>query len=58
MVDGTEGFSGIEIAKLVIAWQAAAYGTPDYFCNHELMVEVLEVMGEIIKAGKSAPSWE
>ena len=25
----TEGFSGREIAKLAIAWQAAAYGSPD-----------------------------
>ena len=43
VADVTEGFSGREIAKLAIAWQAAAYGTPDSSFNAELMDEVLEV---------------
>lgn len=37
----TDGFSGREIAKLAIAWQAAAYGTPNSVFNSELMTEVL-----------------
>ena len=44
VADETEGFSGREIAKLAIAWQAAAYGTPDSSFNPELMTEVLEVL--------------
>lgn len=51
MADETEGFSGREIAKLAIAWQAAAYGTPDSSFNPELMFEVLEVK---IKCNKNA----
>jgi hypothetical protein len=39
--DATEGFSGREIAKLAIAWQAAAYGTQGSVFTHELMIEVL-----------------
>ena len=37
------GFSGREIAKLAIAWQAAAYGTPNSSFTAELMTEVLDV---------------
>ena len=39
--DTTEGFSGRELAKLAIAWQAAAYGTAGNTFTHELMQEVL-----------------
>ncbi|CAM9121187.1 unnamed protein product [Pylaiella littoralis] len=42
VADLTEGFSGREIAKLAIAWQAAAYGTPDSSFDTELMTGVLE----------------
>lgn len=49
MADETEGFSGREIAKLAIAWQAAAYGTPDSSFNPELMFEVLEVNINVIQ---------
>lgn len=37
-----EGYSGREISKLAIAWQAAAYGTDDTKLTTELMYEVLE----------------
>jgi ATPase family AAA domain-containing protein 3A/B len=37
----TEGFSGREISKLVIAWQAAAYGSTSTTFTPELMQEVL-----------------
>ncbi|OQR93450.1 ATPase family AAA domain-containing protein 3A [Thraustotheca clavata] len=37
-----EGFSGREISKLVIAFQAAAYGSSTSEFNKELMEEVLE----------------
>jgi len=37
-----KGFSGREISKLAIAWQAAAYGTPDARFTPELMADVLE----------------
>ncbi len=37
----TEGFSGREISKLAIAWQAAAYGTEGCVLNAELTREVL-----------------
>uniref|UniRef100_A0A7R9YFF6 AAA+ ATPase domain-containing protein n=1 Tax=Pinguiococcus pyrenoidosus TaxID=172671 RepID=A0A7R9YFF6_9STRA len=42
----TEGFSGREIAKLVIAWQAAAYGTENAELNVELMKQVLKEQKE------------
>jgi len=37
----TEGYSGREISKLAIAWQAAAYGTPDATLNAALLRQVL-----------------
>lgn len=37
----TDGFSGREISKLAIAWQAAAYGTPNATIDKELLSEVL-----------------
>ena len=41
-VAATEGFSGREISKLVIAWQAAAYGTDGAKFTPTLMTEVLD----------------
>ena len=38
----TEGFSGREISKLVIAWQAAAYGTAEAKLDAFLCRQVLE----------------
>ena len=38
----TEGFSGREISKLAIAWQAAAYGTQNATVNPEMIAKVLE----------------
>jgi ATPase family AAA domain-containing protein 3A/B len=38
----TEGYSGREISKLAIAWQATAYGTSDASINKKLMLQVLE----------------
>ncbi len=37
----TEGFSGREISKLAIAWQAAAYGSPDATLTSALLSSVL-----------------
>jgi len=37
----TEGYSGREISKLAIAWQAAAYGTVDATMSVELLEQVL-----------------
>lgn len=37
----TEGYSGREISKLAIAWQAAAYGTETAVINAELLTQVL-----------------
>ena len=37
----TDGYSGREISKLAIAWQAAAYGTADAKIDKELMIQVL-----------------
>ena len=48
----TEGFSGREIAKLAIAWQAAAYGSPDATFTSALLDEVLAAHGDQ-KARKS-----
>ena len=38
----TEGYSGREISKLAIAWQAAAYGTENSTLTSEIFVKVLE----------------
>jgi ATPase family AAA domain-containing protein 3A/B len=38
----TEGFSGREISKLAIAWQAAAYGTHNATLSAELLLQILE----------------
>ena len=37
----TEGYSGREISKLVIAWQAAAYGTANATLDVDLLHQVL-----------------
>jgi ATPase family AAA domain-containing protein 3A/B len=41
VAEQTVGFSGREISKLAIAWQAAAYGTANATFDKELMMEVL-----------------
>ena len=38
----TDGFSGREISKLAIAWQAAAYGTVNATIDKELIINVLK----------------
>jgi ATPase family AAA domain-containing protein 3A/B len=38
----TEGYSGREISKLAIAWQAAAYGTVNATIDKALLEQVLE----------------
>ena len=38
----TDGYSGREISKLAIAWQAAAYGTDSAVLNAEMFLQVLE----------------
>ena len=42
-VEATNGFSGREISKLAIAWQAAAYGSAEARFTPEIMASVLEV---------------
>ena len=37
----TEGFSGREITKMVIAWHDAAFTLPDAVLSPELMTKVL-----------------
>ena len=41
VAEQTEGFSGREISKLVIAWQAAAYGRAEPSLDPALALEVL-----------------
>jgi ATPase family AAA domain-containing protein 3A/B len=50
----TEGYSGREISKLAIAWQAAAYGTVDATLSADLMMQVL---GETKSSKKQKQSW-
>jgi len=38
----TEGFSGREITKMVIAWHDAAFAMPDAVLTPELMHRILE----------------
>ena len=45
-IDATDGFSGREISKLAIAWQAASYGSADARFTPEIMASVLEVRGD------------
>jgi ATPase family AAA domain-containing protein 3A/B len=49
----TQGFSGREISKLAIAWQAAAYGTKRATIDKELFLQVLEEMKESKKMKQS-----
>ena len=46
VVDRIEGFSGREISKLAIAWQAAAYGRPDATIDKALLEEVRAMQQE------------
>merc|ERR1712150_277537 len=39
----TEGFSGRAISKLVVAWQAAAYGTDGAILNQDTLYKTLEI---------------
>lgn len=50
----TDGYSGREISKLAIAWQAAAYGTENATINIELMTQVLR---ESQSTKKQKSSW-
>ena len=50
----TEGYSGREISKLAIAWQAAAYGTESAVIDVELLTKVLE---ESLSTKKQKVSW-
>ena len=43
IADQTEGFSGRSIAKLAIAWQAAAYGEGDATLTPAMMDSILQV---------------
>lgn len=42
VAEATKGFSGREISKLAIAWQAAAYGTKEAVLDKALFLQVLE----------------
>lgn len=44
VAEETKGFSGREISKLAIAWQAAAYGTEKAVMDKELFLSVLQEM--------------
>lgn len=50
----TEGYSGREISKLAIAWQAAAYGTDTAVIDVELFTKVLQ---ESLSTKKQKVSW-
>eukprot|EP01039_Chlorochromonas_danica_P006414 gene6414-7071_t len=50
----TEGFSGREISKLAIAWQAAAYGTADATIDKKLFMQVLE---DSLESKRQKISW-
>ena len=40
--EATEGFSGREITKMVIAWHDAAFAMPDAVLTPDLMKSILE----------------
>lgn len=42
LASATDGFSGREISKLAIAWQAAAFGTESATLTGELLLQVLQ----------------
>lgn len=50
----TEGFSGREISKLAIAWQAAAFGTSNATIDKELLTQVLH---ESLQSKKQKIHW-
>ena len=50
----TDGFSGRELSKLAIAWQASAYGTEGAVCDTILMNRVLE---EFMTSKKQKEGW-
>merc|ERR1711871_98617 len=50
----TEGFSGREISKLAIAWQAAAYGTEDANLDGDMLITVLE---EQLNSKRQKQTW-
>lgn len=54
VAERSEGFSGREISKLAIAWQAAAYGTTDAHLNGEMLLRVLD---EQISSKRQKQSW-
>lgn len=54
VAERTEGFSGREISKLTIAWQAAAYGTNDAHLNGKMLLRVLD---EQISSKRQKQSW-
>ena len=54
VAERTQGFSGREISKLAIAWQAAAYGTDDAHLNDEILMQVLD---EQISSKRQKESW-
>ena len=53
IASATEGFSGREISKLAIAWQAAAYGTESAELSSDLLSQVL-AKSQATKAQKKA----
>merc|ERR1712000_734488 len=54
VAERTEGFSGREISKLAIAWQAAAYGTDSATLDADLLLQVLD---ESIDSKKKKQLW-
>ena len=42
LAEDTAGYSGREISKLAIAWQAGAYGSSDTKVTKEMLMRVLE----------------
>jgi len=53
MAEATEGFSGREISKLAIAWQAAAFGTNTATLDKKMLAAVLEVQRSSKKQKKA-----
>jgi hypothetical protein len=47
VVSKLEGFSGREIHKLAVAWQAAAFGRSDATLDEALLLEVCSVIHEV-----------
>jgi len=49
------GFSGREISKMAIAWQAAARATPECNITKEMMQQIVD---ERVKQHKQKEEWE